>query len=290
VQINQVPIELVRQAAIAQSTQTPNTAALRPFPQFENVNAFLARYGDANYHSLQVKLERRFSRYFSFLTNYVWSKSIDNGSEVFGFSGGEPPQDIYNLAAERAVAGGDVPHRLVASAVSDLPFGRGRAVELPALLDVFAGGWQINGIFTAQSGRPLDVSQTVNTSRTFSARQRPNINGSPRLSSSERTIQRWFNTSVFSPADPLSFGNSPRNPVRGPGLFNIDLSLVKQFPFGESRRVEFRAESFNFTNTPPLGAPNTSYNPGLPLAQQSFGRITSAGDGRIVQLALKLVF
>lgn len=186
------------------------------------------------------------------------------------------------------MASGDIPHRLVASYVIDLPFGKNRRFALPRGLNYLLGGFQINGITTLQSGRPIDVTQSVNTTRSFNALLRPNINGNPYLSESQRTLDRWFDTSIFSAAAPLSFGTSPRNPVRGPGLVNFDVSLVKEFLFTERRVVEFRAEAFNVTNTPPFGQPNGSYNPSLPLSQQAFGRITSAGDGRTIQLALKL--
>jgi hypothetical protein len=286
--INQVPIARVQQAARDQNTQTPVTNNLRPYPNYEVVSQFMARYGDANYHSLQVKAEQRFSQSLTALVSYTWSKSIDNGSEVFGFTGGSAPQDIYNTNGERAVASGDIPHRLVASYVFDLPFGKGRRFALPRGLDYAFGGFQLNGVTTLQSGRPVDITQSVNTSRSFNALLRPNINGNPYLSDSQRTLDRFFDTSVFSAATPLAFGTSPRNPVRGPGLVNFDVSLVKEFRFTEKRGLEFRAEAFNLMNTPPFGQPNGSYNPSLSLSQQAFGRITSAGDGRTIQLALKL--
>jgi hypothetical protein len=177
---------------------------------------------------------------------------------------------------------------LVASYVFDLPFGKGRRFALPRGLDYALGGFQLNGITTLQSGRPFDITQSVNTTRAFNALLRPNLNGNPSLGEDARTLDRWFNTSLFSAAAPLSFGTSPRNPVRGPGLVNFDVSLVKEFRFTEKRGLEFRAEAFNVMNTPPFGQPNGSFNPSLPLSQQSFGRITSAGDGRTIQLALKL--
>lgn len=288
--INQVRIEDVRRAVLQQGTQTPDTQPLRPYPNFTGVAAYMSRYGDANYHSLQTKFERRFSKGISVLANYTWSKAIDNGSEVFGFSGGSNPQDIYNIAAERAVAGGDVPHRFVAGYVLELPVGKGRRWEVNRYLDYIVGGFQFSGITTFQSGRPIDVTQTVNTTRTFNALMRPNSLGNPVLPASEQKLQRFFDTSQFAAASPLSFGTSPRNPVRGPGLVNTDLALEKFFRITESANVEFRAEAFNLTNTPPFGQPNGSYNPGLTLAAQGFGQVTSANAGRTFQLALKLRF
>lgn len=287
--LNQVPIEVVRQAAQQQNTSTPDTTSLRPYRNFNEVQPLLTRYGDSIYHSLQLKAERRFSNDLSFLASYTWSKSIDNASEVFGFTGGSWPQDVYNLRAERAVSTADVPHRFVASYVYDLPVGENRLIPLTGLLNALAGGWQINGITTLASGRPVDVEQSVNTTRTFSLLQRPNIAGNPNLPRDQRTLERYFDTSAFSAAAPLAFGTAPRNPVRGPGLVNFDVTLSKEFAFSERRSVEFRAEAFNVTNTPPFQLETrTTFNPGLPLAQQNFGRITSAGPGRQIQFALKL--
>lgn len=289
INLNQVRIEDVQRASAQQNTLTPDTSRLRPYPNFNEVQSLLTRYGDSNYHSLQAKAESRMSGGLTFLLSYTWSKSIDNASEIFNFTGGSYPQDVYNLAAERAVSTADVPHRFSGAYVWDVPVGRGRAVELGRFADALLGGWQLNGITTLSSGRPVEVEQASNTSRTFSQLQRPNISGNPALSREERTLDRFFDTSVFSAAMPLTFGTSPRNPIRGPGLVNFDLAVVKQWKLGEKRAIEFRGESFNLSNTPQfILDTRTSYNPSVPLAQQSFGRITSARDGRVIQLALKL--
>jgi hypothetical protein len=290
--INQARIEDVRRAAVEQNTQTPNTQAVRPYPNFDGVSYFMPRYGDSNYHSMQLKFERRFSKGVSILANYTWSKSIDNGSEIFGFTGGSAPQDIYNIANERAVASGDVPHRFVSAYVFDLPFGKGRRFDIQnPVLNFLVGGFQFSGITTFQSGRPFDVTQTTNTTRAFNALMRPNTTGTnPNIPASERTLDRYFNTGAFAAAAPLAFGTSPRNPVRGPGLMNTDLALEKFFPIREQMNFEFRAEAFNMTNTPAFGNPSGAFNPGQTLAQQAFGRITSAAAGRTFQLALKFRF
>jgi hypothetical protein len=278
----------VRAAAQAQNTLNPATQQLRPYPNFNQVQLMLPRLGDSNYHSMQLRGEQRLSNGITLLLSYTWAKAIDNGPETFGFTGGSWPQDIYNLSLERAVSEADVAHRFVASYVWDLPCGRGRTVPLSGVWNAIAGGWQLSGITTLQSGRPFDITQTTNTTRTFSLTQRPNITGAPKLSSDERSLNRFFNTAAFAPADPLAVGTAPRNPVRGPGRVNFDAALIKQFEFAEQRLVEFRFETFNFTNTPPFNNPVGTYNPSLPLASQNFGRITSAGDGRIIQVGLKL--
>jgi hypothetical protein len=97
-------------------------------------------------------------------------------------------------------------------------------------------------------------------------------------------VNRWFDTSLFSAAPQCTLGTSSRNPVRGPGYRNLDLALIRRVRLGTSRSLELRAEVFNVTNTPPLGAPN-----GV-LGSAAFGTITSAGDPRVVQLALKVLF
>jgi hypothetical protein len=227
----------------------------------------------------------------NFLLSYTWAKYLDNGSEAYNSLGGSWPADVYNLRLERSDSTAEVPHRFVASYVWDLPFGAGRHFALHGWANAVAGGWQLSGICTAQDGQPLDVEQSTITADTYTLLQRPNILGNPNLPSDARTVGRWFNTSAFAPAVPLHVGTSPRNPIRAPGLTSFDAAVHKMWGFGEQRSAEFRLEAFNFTNTPPLILQTrTTYNPNLALNSQSFGQITSAGDGRILQLALKVHF
>jgi hypothetical protein len=140
-------------------------------------------------------------------------------------------------------------------------------------------------VIQLQSGIPLAVTQVTN----FNAfagfgTQRPNLVTGPNLPSSERTTARFFNTSAFTVAPQFTIGNSSRNPVRGPQYQNADIALIKRTYFSETRNIEFRAEVFNVTNTPPLGAPNTV------LGAAGFGSITSAGDPRVLQFGLKVNF
>ena len=106
----------------------------------------------------------------------------------------------------------------------------------------------------------------------------------PNLPSSEQTTARFFDTAAFMVAPQFTLGNSSRNPVRGPHYRNLDLALIKRTTITENLNLEFRAETFNLTNTPPLGAPN------VVLGSAGFGSITSAGDPRILQFGLKLNF
>jgi TonB-dependent Receptor Plug Domain len=288
--VDQVPYSLAKQAAIAQGTTNPNTSGLLPYPNFASVQAINPRWGNSIYNSLQLKLEQRVRWGLSYLLSYTWAKYIDNGSESYNSLGGDWITDIYNPRLDRAESTAEIPQRFVASYVWDIPFGRGLQHNMSRTLDAIAGGWQISGIATLQDGQPVDVQQSTITSNTFSLIQRPNSTGSPILHSG-RSVTKFFNTSAFSAAAPQSVGTSPRNPVRSPGLTDFDLALMKNWHLYEADIIQFRMEAFNLSNTPPLILQTrTTFNPSLTLAQQSFGQITSAGNGRVLQAALKFYF
>jgi hypothetical protein len=143
----------------------------------------------------------------------------------------------------------------------------------------------VNGILTLQSGVPVAVAQATN-SNAFAGfgTQRPNLIRDPALPSDERSVGRWFDTSAFTVAPQFTLGNSSRNPVRGPGYRNLDLAMIRRIPLPVRMTLEIRAEAFNVTNTPPLGAPNGTFG------SAAFGTITSAGDPRVIQLAVKVIF
>ena len=288
--LNQVPYAVAKQAAIAQGTVNPVTANLRPYPNFNNVQAINPRWGNSSYNSLQLKLEQHLRGGVSYLVSYTWAKYIDNGSEAYNSLGGSWAQDIYNLRAERADSTAEIPQRFVASWVWDLPFGRNLRYHMTGVKDALLGEWEISGLATAQNGQPVEVEQATITSNTYSLLQRPNLVGDPILHSG-RSVNRFFNTSAFGPAAPQSVGTSPRNPVRSPGLIDSDIALSKGWHIYEANSLEFRLEAFNVTNTPPLILQTrTTYNPNLALSQQSFGHITAAGNGRVIQAALKIHF
>jgi hypothetical protein len=114
--------------------------------------------------------------------------------------------------------------------------------------------------------------------------QRPNLVGDAELPADERTPSHWFNTAAFQIAPQFTLGNASRNPVRGPSYRNVDLAISRRLPAGGGRAVELRAEAFNLLNAPPLGAPN-----GV-AGTAAFGTITTAGDPRVIQLAVKYLF
>jgi hypothetical protein len=209
----------------------------------------------------------------SYLVSYTRSKLMDDASSVFDASiltgpvANFPVADSFNRKLERDYSTGDIPHVFVASAIWDFK------------------GWTLTGIVTLQSGMPLAIAQTTNNNAFAGfGTQRPNMIADPELPADERSVSRWFNTGAFVAAPQFTLGSSTRNPVRGPGYRNLDLALMRRVPLAGRTALELRGEVFNVTNTPPFGAPNTT------VGSAAFGTITSAGDPRVVQLAVKVTF
>ena len=269
----------------------PLAQLLKPYPRFTNVTFYRNNVGNTNYNALQAKLEQRLTSGLSFLISYTRSKLIDEASSVFDASiltgpiANFPVADSFNRRLERDLSTGDIPNVFVASFTYELPFGKGKRFNPGGLMDKLVGGFEVAGVVTLQSGLPLAVTQATN----FNAfagfgTQRPNLLADPDLPGSQQTTSQFFNTAAFTLAPQFTIGTSSRNPVRGPHYRNADVAIIKRTYFGETRNVEFRAEFFNLTNTPPLGAPNTVF------ASAGFGSITSAGDPRVIQFGLKVNF
>jgi hypothetical protein len=252
----------------------PVAQLLKPYPQYTTVSLYRNNVGTTIYHGVYAKVEQRFSRGLSYLVSYTRSKLIDDASSVFDASiltgpiANYPVADSFNRRLERDYSTGDIPHVFVASAVWDLPF-----------------KWTVTGVLTLQSGVPIAVTQSTNNNAFAGfGTQRPNLVGDPELPAHERSVARWFNTAAFSTAPQFTIGSSSRNPVRGPGYRNLDVALVRRMSLPAHKQLELRAEVFNLTNTPPLGAPNGVFG------TAAFGTITTAGDPRVIQLAVKFVF
>lgn len=263
----------------------------RLFPGWGNINYQEPR-GNSLYHALQVKAEKRFSRGNLFLVSYAYAKAIDDSdsTQLATTSGTGNLQDQRNLRAERSRSFQDVRHRLVASYVWELPFGRNRPLlsGIHPLLNHVVGNWQLNGIASYQSGRAFTVQSPFDHSNTGSSNIRPDATGiSPNLPPSERSAARFINAAAFQIPAGFAFGNTSRNVGTGPSLANLDVSVFKDIAFGgdEARKLQFRAEFFNLTNTPQLQIPNRTFN------TPQFGTITQTiGDNRDVQLALRFIW
>jgi hypothetical protein len=264
---------------------------LKPFPQYTTVSLYRNNVGTTIYHGAYVKLERRHVHGLSYLVSYTRSTLRDDASSVFDASiltgpvANFPVADSFNRRLERDYSTGDIPHVLVASAIWDVPMGANRARHPRGVVGALVNDWTLTGVVTLQSGVPLAIAQTTNNNAFAGfGTQRPNLVGDPDLPASARTTSRWFDTSAFVAAPQFTLGSSSRNPVRGPGYRNLDLALIRRVGLPAGTALELRGEVFNVTNTPPLGAPNTT------VGAAAFGTITSAGDPRVVQLAVKLLF
>jgi hypothetical protein len=257
----------------------------RPFPTFGAIT-YSSPFAHATYHSLQVKAERRFSGGFSLLSSYTWSHAIDNSvdGEDVG-NGATTPQNPFDTRAEKASAGIDLRHRWVTSVIYDLPFGgkSGWLSQNTATRAIF-GGWQLGGIFVAQTGFPMTPTVAPNPANTTTP-ARPDQLRDGRLPRGQRTVDRWYDPTAFAPAAQFTFGNSARNVLRAPGLVNLDLLIARNFQLTERFRLEFRGEMFNATNSVHFGRPNLTVN-----AAQA-GRITNTqAPNRNVQFGLRLAF
>jgi hypothetical protein len=277
-------------SSIGQATTT-EAQLLKPFPRFTNVTFFRNNIGNSNYNAVQARLEKRFSRGFSFLVSYTRSKLIDDASSVFDSSIFTGPVANYPVAngfdrrLDRDISNGDIPNAIAVSWTYELPVGPGHNLNPKGIAGKFTNGWQISGIVSIQSGIPLAVTQATN----FNAfagygTQRPSCAANTTLPDSERSTAKFFNVDAFQITPQFSLGTCSRNPVRGPSYQDADLALIKRTAITERVSLDFRTEVFNVTNTPPLGAPD------VVAGSAGFGSITTAGDPRVMQFALKFNF
>jgi len=261
-------------------------APRRPVPALSSFNS-LRWDGYSSYHAGTARIEKRLSKAVSFNANYTFSKSIDDASDPGGTTNeANLYQDVRNRDAEKARSSFDHSHRFVASGSYELPFGKGkRFLNDAGFLGTLAGGWKLTTIATIESGAPFTVNdQTDRANIGQGPAQRPNCLRDPNLPAGERTIDRYFDTSAFSPALFGTFGSCGRNIVVGPGFKDLDLAAMKLIQLSESRSIELRLETFNLFNTTNFDLPNRfAFTP-------NFGKVFSAGPSRQIQFGLKLSF
>ena len=266
---------------VLSSAKTSRAQLLRPYPQFTNIIPIYSVGANNWYDSLQVTLNKRFSRGLQFQGAYTWAKNLDQGMAH---------QNSYDIRAGKALADIDVSHRFTLGYVYELPFGRGRqwGAGWSKTMDLILGQWQVNGITTFQAGTPLQITAS-NTAGLFNMVTRPNNNGKSATKSGpvQERLNGYFDKSVFSQPAAFTFGNvGPRLPdVRNDGIFNWDISVFKHFRITERLNLQFRAEALNAFNTPRFSSPNTS------VTSNSFGIVTTTANApRQIQFGLKLLF
>ncbi len=278
------------------ATSTVSRAQLLlPYPQYTSVALNNSDTGSNRYYSFYFRAERRFSNGLSLLASYTWSRSMDNvtglntaGTSAISALAG--PQNAYNPGGEWSLSTQDVPNRFTTAITYELPFGRGKPfLRSNRILDYAVGGWSLNSWGVIQTGYPLSVTQPNNNSVIGASYQRPNATGvSPVTTGStdDRVLNGWLNPAAFSQAPQFTFGNTSRFlDVRGPGLFNWDMSVSKAFFVTERIKAQFRAEALNATNTVYFDKPNTT------LTNSSFGLITNQlNNPRMIQLGVRVTF
>ena len=264
---------------------------LLPYPQYTSVSIIAASNRDSNYHSMQMKMEKRVRGGGSVLAAYTVSKIISNAETLTGWLDATgTTQNNNNIAGERSLLGNDVPQRLSVSYIQDLPVGKGHALlgGVSGVTDKVVSGWGINGVSTFQSGYPLGLTTNTNLTNSFGGGSRPNIVSGCNKSvegSAQSRLNQWFNTSCFTAPPAFTFGNESRiDPtLRGHGIANWDFALFKTTSVTEQVRLEFRTEFFNLFNRVQFGSP------GVAQGNPSFGVINSqANNPRLIQFALRL--
>jgi outer membrane receptor protein involved in Fe transport len=235
--------------------------------------------GKSQYDSLQVQLERRFSKGWQYRLAYTLSKTKDNGEGAFDAIGATNDNNL-NLVEPFARSRSDFPHVFSFETVYDIPFGRGRQYgsDIPAALNAIVGGWQINGIFRAASGQVFDLRRNG---------IRVDLVGDPYTG---ENFPFYLNRSAFQNAPAGRYGTLERNGLRGPATKQLNLGLTKNFGIWDKFKAQFRAEFFNIFNTPQFTPPqqdlnNTSNFDGWGILRNTYGF-----TNRQIQFGLRLEF
>jgi len=278
----------IAQATLFDPANPLSVEARRPYPNF--VVYIDSNWGGrSNYNAFNTKLEHR-GRSSLLTFAYTWAKSTDTKSAAAGigataFNGWQGFLDNHDPERDHGLSDFDVDHRMVGSFVYNLPFGQGEhfAGSATGVKNAVVGGWQVNGIATWQRGFPLTVtaSDLGGLNDTFGA-NRADLTGDP--SSGGSSLARWFNTDAFAQPGLGVLGNSGRNILRGPTIWNLDFSVFKNFGMGRGTNLQFRLESFNVLNHPQFVGVQTD------IPSTGFGVVNSARAGRINQLGVKFVF
>jgi hypothetical protein len=290
-------------ANAAPTPSTTNSAAvdaLRAIPWMTPGLHYTQSIGYGTYNALQVKFQRNFSRGLMTLVSYTWSKSLDNSSGYFGVENGagqngSSVQNYFDPRSNYSVSGYDIPHFLSWYTVYELPFGHGKRWMQNGPASWFLGNWQANYIFQARSGQPFNLNvggDPANISGlvgSVSGYGRPNLIGNP--IPSNQTANQWFDPSAFS-VPVGSFGNFGRNALRSSHVVNMDFSMFKNVPLGETRQLQLRIEGFNVFNIQNLAAPGSSGSTnGTTIGNKGAGVVSSIiGNPRQLQFGARFIF
>jgi hypothetical protein len=225
------------------------------------------------YEGLQLRLNRRYSNGFTLFNSYAFGKSIDFNPSTQGANN----FNVINFAANKGLADWDRRHIFTMSAVYELPFGQGKRFLTSGPGKWVLGGWQLNGLWTWESGLPVDISMSPSSLNAPGNINRPNVTGPVEIFGGIGPGTLFFDTSKFKAPANGTFGNLGRNVLTSPHLFGIDASVFRRFPIRERLNMEFRAEAFNLTNTPQYNRPGFVF-----ASDPNFGQVTSAQGNQSV--------
>jgi hypothetical protein len=276
------------------------------YPAFAPAIGWRGSIGASSYNGFSVSVRRPFSNGLLVAANYAYAHEIDNGSNGSGDGDEISPQNAFCLACEWASGAWDATHVINGNAVYELPFGRGKPMlNQRGIAGVLAGNWQLTTTALARTGFPVNVllPSSYVAPDGNSSTQRPDlVPGVSLTPPGGRSVRGWINPAAFAlPGG--EFGDAPRNLLRGPGTWQIDIGAAKTFALAEHMQLEFRAEFYNIFNHPQLGQPQSTFSPSNPTGFGSIintvnlntaivSPITPVGSGtpREIQFALRLDF
>jgi hypothetical protein len=269
-------------------------ATRNPFPEIPAGIELTEGTGRSSYNGLSIKLNQRLRSGLTTLVSYTWSKALDDGSAIRGTtlvnsnSADMYPQDARCRRCEKGPSSFNTPNRFVSSIVYDLPFGKGKSFlgNTGRVLNQVVGGWQVSSIFNAASGRPLYAYAGWDAAGQIIGGNwnRLDVTGAdPYLPADKRSANQWFNIGSFRNLRPGTYGNLGRNALTGPGIWNLDFSMIKNFTITERQNLQFRFETFNTMNHPALGSPITNWGGNNATPAPNFGQIRDTVTGNVAQ-------
>jgi hypothetical protein len=275
-------------------------------PKLANSTSWVSQ-GISNYNGLELDLRRQFAQGFQLRGVYTWSRNLDDGSAWNTSVSANTPAFVSfpgNPKLDYGPAATNIANSAAINGTWELPIGKGHAVwnNASPLADRVAGGWVLNGIATLQSGFPFSPQLGYNPTGNGDSRNpaRPQLNPDFHGKLYARSQTAWFNPDAFSAPFPGTFGNTSRDSLTGPGLSDVDLSLLKNTAIGERVHAQFRVEYFNVLNHSNFTTPNavvfssgpTPAKPGTTASvSPTAGVITAtATTSRQLQFALKILF
>jgi hypothetical protein len=281
-----------------------NTQLYIPYPYFSRNSTYNTTNADSSYNSMQVTYEHRMSYGLSLLGNYTFSRCYgdQHAPQNSQFTAGYRAQWLagFGLKGDWGLCDTDATNLVHVAGTYDLPVGRGRQFggSMSRAADLIVGGWAINGFYTFQGGQPTTVTCPNATSADFGCAA--NVASGQNIYAGPHNYTQWLNPTAFAqpPAatiigqtDYSPLGTSGIQQVRGPHFANLDSSILKNFNFTESTILQFRAEAFNTTNTPPFAQPGQLNFTTSNFSNISVTKNSNQNNGaRTIQLALKLSF